>query len=244
MIDHFFSKLPLTTLIILFLFCCGGLYLVGYWTTFDSELLALVEIMEIPKSFILPFAIGMGVLMVEIVVLCFFWDTKTRSNTVTNIITAASDSLLDILITASLALGFLLSYIFPKSILYWNVSIMIYCTLITFRLSRFPSIRNYIWNSRIYTAIFFFLLVLPAISFALGKTQALYIYNNKKIKRINQASIIASSNKSLTTDSLELKLLGFLGDKFIISTLDNKKIFILEKSGVDGVEFYTPKKEK
>lgn len=53
-----FKYLPLTTMFIIFLYCCGSLYLVAYWGTFEIDISNLVSLTEIPKSFIMPFFIS------------------------------------------------------------------------------------------------------------------------------------------------------------------------------------------
>lgn len=48
------QKLPLATITIAILFMCGGLYLVGFWSTFNLNVASFISFTDIPKSFILP----------------------------------------------------------------------------------------------------------------------------------------------------------------------------------------------
>lgn len=69
------------------------------------------------------------------------------------------------------------------------------------------------------------------MSFCIGKSAALKIYTNKEIKCI---IINASMNTINKKDSASMKFLGFLGDKAIISSLDNKRIVFLNQSEING----------
>lgn len=87
----------------------------------------------------------------------------------------------------------------------------------------YPYLRFYLCAILFYT---------PIMSFAIGKARGINVYTNKEIKYISDTNI----NKSMSiSDTIPLKLLGFLGDKFIVSSLDNKKIIVLNQSSFEGV---------
>ena len=50
-----FDKVSFTTVVIVYLFVCGGLYIIGYWGEFFLDITPFISIADIPKSFILPF---------------------------------------------------------------------------------------------------------------------------------------------------------------------------------------------
>src|SRR5690348_1982129 len=57
------SKISITTFAIIYLFFCGGLYLIAYWTTFGFDITNYISLTDVPKSFILPVSIGLGLLV-------------------------------------------------------------------------------------------------------------------------------------------------------------------------------------
>lgn len=77
------------------------------------------------------------------------------------------------------------------------------------------------------------LIYCPVFTFISGKMISLEIYNNKSAKRI---AIETKEINNNSTDTLALKFLGFLGDKFIISSLNNKRVFVLNQSAYDMIE--------
>ena len=82
-----------------------------------------------------------------------------------------------------------------------------------------------------------FMIYTPVMSFVLGKTKAIDIYNNDV--EIRYTTAISSTNMTITSaikDTSSLKLLGFLGSKIIVSSLDNKRILILNESTFKVVE--------
>lgn len=71
------------------------------------------------------------------------------------------------------------------------------------------------------------------MSFSIGKSKGLRVHKNIDIKYINAISI----DTALTiNDNTRMKLLGFLGNKVIVSSLDNKKIIVLNQDKYDKIE--------
>lgn len=55
------SQVSVTTLLLVFLFFCGTLYIISYWSTFNFDITNYIELFDIPKSFVFPLATGLGV---------------------------------------------------------------------------------------------------------------------------------------------------------------------------------------
>ncbi|MEO9021057.1 MAG: hypothetical protein ABI237_07595 [Ginsengibacter sp.] len=249
MLEKIIKYIPITTAIILYLFLCGGLYLIGYWTTFDVDILGLVSISEIPKSFILPFAISVGLaLFIMFVFFLFLYNKDLDSLILFKIfdkipVRAKKIFIYKIdfwLITFPILIYVLLSSI-RNSEIFWIVSGFIMLLIITLKtISLLYSVHNYSFN--IITAfIFISITFTPVTSLILGKASSLVVYNNKKVTYIK--NIINNNNKDILAqkDSLSFKSLGFLGDKFIISSLDNKEIIILNQSSIEQIDFIDKK---
>lgn len=247
MIKRLTDNLPLATLVIAFLFVCGALYLIGFWGTFNVDITNLVSITDIPKSFVLPFFISQGVFILNIAVTIIltrdFIDNKKLDehksksiwwrlfDTIFSINTVISISFIIILITyadhklsskywlqSSLALSFLLS---------------IKLTRTSFFITNFTSryFRLYLAN---------IIVILPISSYATGKVTSLNIYNNSAYINITNITPISSQDNidihSSTLSSHSFKLVGFLGDKLIVSSLDNKTIIFINQSYYGTVE--------
>jgi len=73
-------------------------------------------------------------------------------------------------------------------------------------------------------------------SFILGRVKAIYVYKNENIK---YAKAIDNNSISAISDSVPKKFLGFLGDKAIVSSLDNKTIIVLNQDKYDRIELTT-----
>ena len=73
---EFFSKIPIVTISVVYLFICGTLYLFGYWSTFDFDITNYIELLDIPKSFVFPLFTGIGVSTISIVVQGILNSTK------------------------------------------------------------------------------------------------------------------------------------------------------------------------
>jgi len=84
------------------------------------------------------------------------------------------------------------------------------------------------------------IITVPIFCVFTAKLSSLSIYNNNDIRYIK--TINNDSNVSIS-DTLSLKLLGFLGDKVIVSSLDNKKIIVPNQSSFSRIEL-TQKDEK
>ena len=77
--------------------------------------------------------------------------------------------------------------------------------------------------------------------FVLGKLDGITVYNNALINVTNK-NIISSITD--TSKIKSIKFLGVLGDRFIISNLENTKLFIVGKDGKNGVELNLPNYKK
>lgn len=77
----------------------------------------------------------------------------------------------------------------------------------------------------------------PMFCFVLGKLEGIIVYNNAVTNTINKNII---SNITDTSKIKSIKFLGVLGDKYIMSDLENTKLFVVEKDGKSGIEIRRP----
>jgi hypothetical protein len=248
-IEKIIKYIPITTLIILFLFVCGGLYLIGFWETFRVDIIGLVQITEIPKSFILPFSYSIGITMLMLFISLLITEGKPipvffhkAFDYVLEIENKNIFFKLDFWVTVLSVSILVLSLFLNHSIVFWNISGLIMVAVIFSKLLSYSYLFKQFRNSKMILALCYIIVFTPIMSFVMGKTKALEIYNNREIKWIKTLSNANTKEIFAQNDTSALKFLGFLGDKFIISSLDNKKIIILNQSAFDGVELIEPPK--
>jgi len=254
MIKDLTKYIPLTTIIISYFFLCGGLYLYGFWSTFNIDISNLINITDIPKSFIFPFVAYNGFYFLYIIIDLF--TTKSPKDGDNDEYAIGREPIkLDQERTVIKFLKLFIIRIFKKLFLsiegwillafwtivllyedhkmepsFWLYSCSSLALFISFRLQEVHAlkkllpyfyIRNYIINA---------LLFIPMFSFGLGRITSLSIYHNSDKHYIK---IIGSSNpdKDFSTDTL--KFIGFVGDKLIVSSLDNKRIIYINQSSYD-----------
>lgn len=245
---EYIKGIPATTFILLYLFFCGGLYLIGYWEIFEVDAFSFIQIWEIPKAFVYPFAITFG-FCVGIQIFNYFFlarsvlaytkkvrNKKLHLNPVP--ITARRIryiKILNILYIAILVGLYQVSYLFWDNYFYWALSaiFLLYGVLkIVFIIVRNL---NFKMRPKFFYPALMLIVLLPFFSFFIAKGKSLNIYNNAIIVRINKTVI---GNITDTTNISSLKFLGFLGGHAIISDIENTRIFVLNNLGKDatGIE--------
>lgn len=58
--NDFLKNIPVTTILLTYLFICGILYLIGFWSTFNIDVFSLISIYDIPKNFAFPLLVSQG----------------------------------------------------------------------------------------------------------------------------------------------------------------------------------------
>lgn len=107
------------------------------------------------------------------------------------------------------------------------ISIIIERFLVKISLIKYAVIRRYLVQIIVMTII---------MSFTIGKSIGIRVYKNIDIKYISAMSM----DTALTiNDSNRIKLLGFLGNKVIVSSLDNERIIVLNQDKYDRIELTT-----
>ncbi len=120
-----------------------------------------------------------------------------------------------------------------QSIYYWEIVCLIFSYYLLYRFVNFPFVKSKISNVLLRYYIGHFLTFFPIACFSNGKIESLKIYLNKQKQYFD---IVDSKNKTQINDPNCLKFLGFVSDKYIYSSLDNNKIYILNKEECSGIE--------
>ena len=195
---------------------------------------------EIPKSFIFPFAITQSFF------LCIQAFDVLNSNSDLepkkplfkvkkpglNFLLNSND--LHILIVTCLIVG-LYGY-FVENIFYWVTAGILLSGVLVIKVILLPITKRIIPNYSVRRYVVILLVYTPIICVALGKVNSLLVYQNRKVTYVKPVANSASKEVAIIIDSTKLKLLGFLGDKVIISSLDDKQVYVLNQSAFDVVE--------
>lgn len=231
--------IPFTTAIIIYLYCCGGLYLIGYWEIFKIDITGFISISEIPKYFVFPFFLSNVLFILIMVIILLFLRLKpVKENANKTVYIPKKVFVLskilgpDILFIILVIQSYWVYEKMKLDILYWRAipSLMIYLLSVEFGKSTFLAdlIKTPIWRIYLFAVVFGTL----AFSFTTGKIQSIKVYNNQDIKCIN---IWNAKNPIATKNNMRLKLLGVLGDKAIVSSLNNDSIFVINQSSFEDV---------
>lgn len=240
MLKTLFTYLPVTTIIIIYLYLCGTLYLIGFWSTFDIDISNLVGLADIPKSFIYPFILSNLLFLIQVVV-----SEMTSKEVAKGAFVPTPYNWRKFIIDMILYAGAILvatQYSNHKySTGYWSIACLFFLLLLAYKFGRAPLVNKYLpsHNLKYYTGTI--IITVPIFCILTAKLASISIYNNSDIK---YAKIMSNDNNRSINDTLSFKLLGFLGDKFIISSLDNKKIQVLNQSSFDGVELIKKEDQK
>ncbi|MCS6973379.1 MAG: hypothetical protein N2044_06220 [Cyclobacteriaceae bacterium] len=240
---EFFEKLPITTILIAYFFICGGLYLIGYWSTFKLDITSFISLTDIPKSFVLPFVLANGYYIINIILnfvtTRHYKDKPEEQETETEktprprwkrILSRVFS--LDSLIMLTFLVGFILFDKYSLSPLYWVIFGFLLANLLMFKLTDFQPFKRLLPSSSLRLYISNMLIFLPVACFVIGKGLSLRVYSNDDIMIYDDRLMTLEDNKQ---PSDTLKFVGFIGDKVVVSSLDNKKIVFVNQASKDEI---------
>lgn len=251
MIKDITRYIPLTTIIISYFFLCGGLYLYGFWSTFNIDISNLINITDIPKSFIFPFVAYTSFYFLHLTINIFTIlpskekdddENKEEDKLIEKYAESGKKIIFIKLLLRRIFLSIegvtvlvfvvlvMLYEKFKMMPLFWLISSLSLAFLFSFRLKKNTVIKQAIPNSDLRKYIIHALLFIPIFSFGLGRINSLSIYNNSD-KHYIKMSGSSNSDKDSGTDTL--KFIGFVGDKLIVASLDNKRIIYINQSSFD-----------
>jgi hypothetical protein len=239
MLDKITKQIPFTTIIIAYFFLCGGFYLMGFWKTFNVDITNFIGIQDIPKSFIFPFFITQGTYLIT----AYLTVVNGNNNEYTGELTKPlrtwkrlwevlfSFQTMFLLLAGSF--GFLADR-WGSSATFWSASAYFFSLILYFRYANYTPLKLLIPNKIIRHYLVYMAISLPLLGFASGKFISLNLYNNKAYKLVE----ISDGKDILVSQKDSLKLIGFLGDKLFISTLDNKNLSIYNQSDFTSVKLF------
>ena len=115
---------------------------------------------------------------------------------------------------------------------YWFVSALLFGYILVHKFSHWTYIKKQIPYFTIRYYLGHLICFFPISCFSTGTISAINIFNNTDIQYVQT---VKTDNKTSTVDSASTKFIGFIGDKLITASLDNKKIFISNQTSFDSV---------
>jgi hypothetical protein len=217
----------ISTISIVYFTACGALWHIGYWSTFDINILQFISVGDIIKSFVFPFLSSSIVILLAY----FFTNYITIADNIgkpdqyisgmgknTKIGQYLNKNRMFFL---TIYLGFIFFLYIYGNDYKWSylplpisIPIGIFLSHQTFFIKKIAHP-----DLRFFTVTF--LALLPLISFGLAKQESLAIRDNKKYKIVTR---IESESKNDLTYLIGYKYIGSGGNKIFLSKLDNTEI--------------------
>lgn len=210
------------TIIIVYFGICGGLWHIGYWSTFEVNFLQYIDFVDVIKDFIFPFLMSCGMFMyLFIPICCIYYSNELKWGLDGKIIKYNKPYLFISIVGICFALsGFLY---FSELQFKWRaipfiISIPLGWSAVHYYVL-LPSIKSKTLRMIIFSYIFF----MPVSSFCLAKAQSEKTEISNSINMVIKIAFINSDNARLSSK--------FLGQTFLGNT--SKHIFLLERKTGD-----------
>ena len=241
------DKISVTTILLLYLFFCGTIYLISFWSTFDFDITNYIELLDIPKSFVFPLATGLGVSLLTLLIQGVQHSiAKVQKDEIENekllpkikelptralffrILNDYHTWLIAILLICLFCYRLRREWVFAIS----SLSLAIFGVV---KFIREPTTIKKIPNYRVRLFVCVLFVVIPLLSFNTGKQDAIAIWKNRKYFRITN---IVFKEKSLSTQNpVQSKLLGKLGTYLFVSDSLNSRITILNLETINSIDY-------
>jgi hypothetical protein len=230
------KAIQFTTALLFFLYTCGALYLIAFWSTFRLDITNIVGITDIPKSFVFPFAPyfrPLFLVAISILILNSIFDARlTRPLTIW-----LSRHSTWYLAVPFIVLGiswYILKQQFYYEPLFWIISTIVMPIILSFTVERIPTFHNIFPSNPTFRTNAIYLIILTLLSsYCAGKIKSVEIYSKPEHAKVILKAKDEKSEKQLPVDSTNLKLLDYLGNKIIVSSWDNQRVYILNQDEYD-----------
>jgi len=220
-----------------YLFLCGTLYLIGFWTTFDFDITTYVDILDVPKSFIFPLAAATGLSAFS-----FFYQILLKIHPLDDpdLSPKKPDKMFVLLskfktgwyVTISFFV-LLTIYFFSKEAFYAFSSVFL-CLFFIKEVSKFLNASG-VKNAYIRWLTIIVICFLPPLSFSIGKLESLDIYKNRNYYKVSSVDYITTNGGKL--EEVDLKLIGKLGSYIFLTDSSNSKITTINLAFVKKIEY-------
>lgn len=122
---------------------------------------------------------------------------------------------------------------------YWYIVSISFTMLLTARVLLSKKYRQTVKCYKGAKVATFFIILIPISSLSLGFEKSARIYKNQSLTFVKAITDNNNMKMSIINNNQNMKFIGFLGDKLIISSLDNEKIFVISQKSVGTIELST-----
>lgn len=238
--EKLLKTLPTTTILLVYLYLCGSLYLIGFWNVFAVNIFSLVKFEDIIRSVVEP-------LIYAIIIFFIFLAVDNLVNKINFISSARPPTKpqkvryfiannIDFHIVFAALLISLIIALTNMSVAWFIVCCGLFSIATIEKIIYTPFVIRMIPEATTRKYLTMFIIILPVNSLIVGRANAIAAYNNNRLIYIKTKSSKYSNEMAPMIDSMRLKLLGFLGDKLIISDLRNKKVWVLNQADFEICE--------
>jgi hypothetical protein len=251
----------ISTISIVYFTICGTLWHLGYWSTFEINILQYLSISDIIKSFVYPFLSSVFVSLIiylvvnylPIVIYKLNYFSRFPSSTTNNSIVkpkrywsgSGKDTKLGKFLNKHTLL-FLFIYCNLIGVIYlfgnemkWGILPIFISLPLGIYLSHKEYFIRIISDPDIRSFILTFIVILPLFSFFLAKRESLAIHDNAKYKVVLR---IESNSQPKCKDLIGYKLLGSAGNKLFLSKLDNTELVYVNDNTIDFISYQKKRK--
>lgn len=205
------------TIAIPFSFFCAGIHHIAYWSEFNINGLAFLEIGDIIKSFIQPFLYTSIVNLTMQAAVYVFTSTFVNDN---HKIIVSGKSVKGMRICIGIYLIFVIVFsVVPVHVDKVKLIFLPFIYIPLAAIFLYKLLSPYINNRNILIQIICFSILLPTFSYTSGKYKALLIEENIKFQYVKLSSGY-------------VKFIGKTGDTYVFCSLDNRKKHFVQKEEI------------
>ena len=205
--------LPIATLILIYLYVCGGLYLISFWSTFDIDVSNFASVSEIPKSFIYPFLIANTIFLAQLGIHIIGYHMEKavtgqpaildkpilRTNKFSWI--NELDPYVRDLIVMGIAFFIIvfvgvLYYFFSDYMFFWVIALIIFVLPVVSLMQQISVIKKFSNEFSLRLYMIMLILIVPFVCVLDGKYNSLNIHNNSLISTRRFCQKIVSLKKT------------------------------------------------
>lgn len=227
-------------------FVVSMLYLFGYWSTFDINILEYIKISDVIKISIYPIITTVGISIIGIIVGDSYgrWSVKpnVQKNEKLKKIEKWTDFICQFFIIVTFILSISYCLYMREWIFFWTLFASIFPMVTSYFLVEYKAelVKKLIPFPKYEALILYVFLSILSLAFGYGKVRSLSILETGNCFYIN---VSIFKDKELFQDQKRLKYLGLGGDFMFFLSEDNTKIYILEPSKIPVLELYKSKSQ-
>lgn len=228
----------ISSIMIVYFTICGTLWHIGYWSTFDINILQYITVGEIIKSFIIPFLSSGIIFLITYFTINYVTIADNINKTDKYFSGKGKDTRVGrylnknkyFFLTCYFVLLFFIylfashpKWLFLPLLLAIPIGIILSHQQLFINIIPHPDLRYFVLTLFVY---------LPLLSFGLSKYNGLNVRDNIKYKMISK---IETSSKTNLDSLIGFKYLGSAGNKIFLSKLDNSEIVLLNDNLIDYI---------